>query len=55
MCFDDLKRVNGVLCDSYAKACISHGIIDDGREIDRVVEESANANVSGDAKFWQIC
>ena len=48
-CYDDLKLVNGVQSDTFASACIAHGIIEDDNEIDRVLEEAANAHVSGAA------
>ena len=46
--FEDLKTVNGVVCETYQKACILLGIFEDDSQIEATFEEAHSITTNGD-------
>ncbi|XP_076944432.1 uncharacterized protein LOC143615082 [Bidens hawaiensis] len=41
-CFEDIRTVDGVVCDSFRDACYRRGILDDDKEYIEVTEEASH-------------
>ena len=46
--FDDLKTVNGFVCENYQRACILLGIFEDDSQIEATFEEAHSITTNGD-------
>ena len=39
--FDDLKTVNGEICETFHEACLRHGLLEDDREWEICLQDAA--------------
>ena len=51
-CFEDLKTVNGQICETFQQACIQLGLFEDDSEIEKCLTEAATVKFA--AQFRQL-